>query len=214
MKVYKLLLAFFFLPFLVHAQSAVAGKAEIPPNVNLKKLLNRPEVLYTKVDSVREGNKVWISMEADIQVCTAIPLDKVKAVITDYNNYVRTFKRTTASHVSSRNAGGTTAFFEQTVGVMGITVVTGYTVLLETAIDTGEKFLLIFSHISDDGTIRNVYGFWYLESVIIDGKPHTYFRYFSSTESLKANVLQKQATTLFLGSEYSGMVKEVLAAAR
>jgi hypothetical protein len=97
---------------------------------------------------------------------------------------------------------------------MGITVVTGYTVLMETPIDTGEKFLLTFSHISDDGTIRNIYGFWYLESLIIDGKPHTYFRYYSSSESLKSNALQKQATALFIGSEYSGMIKEVLAAAR
>jgi hypothetical protein len=212
MKLCKLLLILFLLPVLVHAQSE-AGKPEIPGNTNLKRLLNRPDVLYTKVDSVREGDKVWINMEVDIQVCTAISLDKIKRVITDYNNYVRTFRRTSASQIISRGKMGTTAFFEQTVAVMGITVVTGYTVLLETPIDTEGQFLLTFSHISDDGSIRNVYGFWYLESVIIDGKPHTYFRYFSSTGSLKSAVLQKQAISLFIGAEYTGMVKEVLAAA-
>jgi hypothetical protein len=213
MKYCTLLLVFFFLPIFVHGQSLV-GKAEIPPNVNLKKILNRPDVLYSKVDSVREGDKVWISMEADVQVCTAIPLDKIKAVIMDYSNYARTFRRTTISRVVRQAESETAAFFEQTVVVMGITVVTRYTVLMETPIDTGGKFLLTFSHISDDGSIRNVYGFWYLESISIDGKPHTYFRYVSSTEPLRANVLQKRATSIFIGSEYTGMIKEVLAAAK
>jgi hypothetical protein len=152
-------------------------------------------------------------MEADVQICTALPLEQVKAVITDYDNYVKTFKRTTLSRNAGGGGRGTTAFFEVTVGVMGITVVTSYSVLMETPLDSPEKFLLTFSHVSDNGSIRNVNGFWYLETVAINGQPHTYLRYYSHSEPLRVNALQKQASSWFIGSEYSGMLKEVLAAA-
>ncbi|MDR1143831.1 MAG: hypothetical protein LBK77_06405 [Spirochaetaceae bacterium] len=215
MKAAKLLPVLFFIALCAEAQEASAiGKPELYREANLKKLIEKYDVIYTRVDTLTEGSKTWIPMEADVHICTAVPLEKIKSAITDYDNYTGIFRRSTASRTLSRDAGGTTAFFEMTVGAMGITVVTAYTVLLETPIDTPDKFLLRFSHISDNGSIRKVYGFWYLESVMIDGKPYTYLRYYSTSEPLRVNIIQRQVTSWFISSEYGSMLKDVLTAAR
>jgi hypothetical protein len=214
MKFVQLLLVLFFIPVWAEAQEASAiGKPELYREANLKKLIEKYDVIYAKVDALTEGSKTWVPMEADVHICTAVPLEKIKSVITDYDNYTGIFKRSTVSRTISRNARGTTAFFEMTVGAMGVTVVTAYTVLLETPVDTADKFLLTFSHVADNDSIRKVYGFWYLESIMIDGKPYTYLRYYSTSEPLRVSILQRQITSWFIGSEYGSMLKDVITAA-
>ncbi|MDR2663686.1 MAG: hypothetical protein LBC31_11880 [Treponema sp.] len=214
MKFVQLLAVLFFIPLCAEAQGASAvGKPELYREANVKKLIEKYDVIYAKVDALTEGSKTWVPMEADVHICTAVPLEKIKAVITDYDNYTGIFRRSTASRILSRDARGTTAFFEITVGAMGVTVVTAYTVLLETPLDSPGKFLLTFSHAGDNGSIRKVYGFWYLESIMIDGKPYTYLRYYSTSEPLRVNVLQRQITSWFIGSEYGSMLKDVITAA-
>ncbi|MDR2314330.1 MAG: hypothetical protein LBE02_07325 [Spirochaetaceae bacterium] len=197
----------------LEAQGAVKGRPEIPGNANLKQLLAKPSFIYTGVDSVKEGGKTWVVMEVDVQTCSPLSLEQIKAVITDYANYAKIFKRTTASRVAGGNERGIIAFFEITVGVMGVTAVTAYSVLMETPLDSPGKFLLNFSHVSDNGSIRKVHGFWYLETVTIDERPHTYLRYYAYSEPLRVMALQKQVTSLFIGAEYEAMIEEVLAAA-
>jgi hypothetical protein len=203
------------MPLLAEAQELKpgVGKPELYGDVDVKKLVEKFAVIYVKVEALTEGSKTWIPMEADVHICTAVPLEKIKAVITDYDNYTGIFKRSTVSRTVSRNTKGTTAFFEMTVGAMGITVVTAYTVLLETPVDTPDKFLLTFSHVSDNGSIRKVFGFWYLESIMIDGKPYTYLRYYSTSEPLRVNILQRQVSSWFISSEYGTMLKDVITAA-
>jgi hypothetical protein len=185
----------------------------IPPEANLKRLLNRPEAVYTKVDSYQEGTNVWIVMEADIHMCTDVSLAKLKAAVTDYDNYVNIFKRTTASTTSGAGDAGDVLSMQLTVGVLGITVVSNYSVLMTEQIDEPDCFLLRFSHYSDDGTVKNVQGYWYFKTVYVDGKPRTYIRYFSASNALRKNPFQKTATSMFIVSEYSGMLKELIAAA-
>ncbi|MDR2210785.1 MAG: hypothetical protein LBO65_04865 [Spirochaetaceae bacterium] len=213
MKTLLAVVLLFSLPAFLHPQGTVKGQPEIPGNIDLRQMLNRPSFIYSHVDSVKEGEKVWITMETDVQICTPLSLGQIRGVITDYNRYTRTFKRTTASHIVESNKQGIIAFFEVTVGALGITVVTAYSVLMESPIDSPEKFLLTFSHVSDNGSIRNVHGFWYLQAVTIDGQPHTYLRYYSYYEPLRVNMLQRQVTAWFIGAENATMVEEVLAAA-
>jgi hypothetical protein len=214
MKFVQLLPALFLIPLCAEAQAPAIGKPELYWEANLKKLIEKYDVIYAKVDTLTEGSRTWIPMEADVHICTAVPLEKIKSVITDYDNYTGIFRRSTASRILSRDAGGTTAFFEMTVGAMGITAVTAYTVLLETPIDIPDKFLLVFSHLSDNGSIRKVYGFWYLESIMIDGKPYTYLRYYSTSEPLRINIIQRRVTSWFISSEYGSMLRDVISAAK
>jgi hypothetical protein len=58
-----------------------------------------------------------------------------------------------------------------------------------------------------------VRGYWYFKIVSIGGKPYTYLRYFSASDSIKKNVLQKTASSMFIVSEYTGMLKDLLASA-
>jgi hypothetical protein len=215
MKLARFLFVLFFIPVCAEAQIVSAvGKPELYRETNLKKLIEKHDVIYVRVDVLTEGSKTWLPMEADVHICTDVPLGKIKAVITDYDNYTGIFKRSTASRTLKRDARGTTAFFEMTVGAMGVTVVTAYTVLLETPIDTADKFLLTFSHVADNGSIRKVYGFWYLESIMIDGKPYTYLRYYSTSEPQRVSALQRQITSWFIGSEYGNTLRDVITAAR
>jgi hypothetical protein len=188
--------------------------AGIRKGANFKKLYNKAEVITSRVEELKEENAVWISMEVDVHMVSDVPLEKLRAAITDYNNYVKIFKRTTASSITAAGGAGTVAFFEVTVGALGITVVSSYSVLLKVLIDEPGKFLVEFTHYSDDGTVRNVRGYWYFESVEVENKTCTYLRNYSATDSLQTNILQKTAASLFMGAEYMGMLRELLAAAK
>ena len=193
--------------------SLFASDPEVVPGANLKRLVNRPEAIRSRVDSVKEGEDVWIRLEADVHVCTEIPLEKIRKTITGYNSYAAYFKRTTVSEILREN-GGSEVYMQLSVGAMGISFVTNYTILITKEIDEPGCLLLRFSHLADDGTVRNVRGYWYFRQVDIGGKTHTYIRHYSASDSIRKNVLQKTATAMFAESEYTGILKELLAAAR
>jgi hypothetical protein len=153
-------------------------------------------------------------MEVDVHMVCDIPLAQLKAAITDYQNYTSIFKRTTASSITETNSEGVVASFEVTVGALGITVVSNYSVLIKTLIDEPGKFLMEFTHYSGDGTVRNVRGYWYFETVELGNRSCTYLRNYSATDSLQVNGLQKAAASMFMGSEYMGMLRELLKAAK
>jgi len=186
----------------------------MPEAVNLRRILERPEVINTRVGRTIEGNNTWINMEADVHACTAISLERMKEIITDYSQYAQIYRRTTISRIAGRNERGTLAFFELSVGALGIHVISAFTLLKEIRIDTPDSFYLTFTHVSDDGTVRNIRGSWYLQKVEMDGKTYTYIRYFSAQDSLQVAILQRQAASMFIGSEYISIVRETLAAAR
>jgi hypothetical protein len=198
------------LPILAAAES----EPGIPPKTNLTRLLNRPEAIFSDVGSYREGENTWISMEADVQVCTDIPLEQLRKAITDYNNYAVNFKRTTASEILWETHEGTGLYLRLSVGALGITFIANYTILLKEEVNDSSRFLLRFSHLSDDGMVRNIHGYWYFQTVDIKGKNCTYVRYYSASDSIKKNALQKVAAAMFIDSEYTGMLKELLSAAK
>jgi hypothetical protein len=204
-----LLLVFFAQPCL----AAEGSEPGVPPKTNLKRIVNKPEIIHTDVDSYKDGDDVWITMEADVQVCTDIPFAKLKNVIMDYGKYADVFKRITASEVLNKTEAGTELFMQLTVSALGITFVTGYTQLIE-EIDEPGRFLFRFSHLAGDGTVKNVHSYWYFQAVDIGGKPYTYIRYYSASEALKKHALQKLASGMFIASEYTGIMKELLAAAK
>ena len=214
MKLCSFLLLLFIIPLTGDAQAPPRSAAFMPEDVNLERILERPEIINTRVGRTNEGNNTWINMEADVHACTAISLERMKEIITDYSRYTQIYRRTTASRIAGRNERGTLAFFEVTVGAMGIRVVSSYTLLKEIQIDTPDSFYLTFSHVSDDGSVRNIRGSWYLRRVEINGRPYTYMRYFSAQDSLQTNILMRQIASMFINSEYIGILRETLLAAR
>jgi ribosome-associated toxin RatA of RatAB toxin-antitoxin module len=204
-------LVFLFLPFLLRAADT---RSEIAPGANFKQLINKPAVVYSGVDSYQEGKSEWVSMEADVHMCTDVPLAALKQAVTDYNNYTKIFSRMTDSKVRGEDENGLELFLQLSVGALGINIVTNYSILMNTETDEPDCFFLTFSHYSDDGTVRNINGSWYFKTVELDGKSYTYIRYYSASESLKQKALQKTAASLFINSEYTSMLKELVAAAR
>jgi ribosome-associated toxin RatA of RatAB toxin-antitoxin module len=194
--------------------SGPGSSAGIKGGANYRRLYNNPETILSRVGELKEGDAVWIPVEVDVHMVSDIPLNKFKAAISDYNNYPKLFKRTTASRIIEKTDEGTIAFFEVTVGALGVTVVSSYEALLRVLVDEPGKFLVEFTQHSGDGTVRNVGGYWFFETVKMGSKTCTYLRNYTAMESLQVNMLQKTAASLFLGSEYMGMLKELQKAAK
>jgi ribosome-associated toxin RatA of RatAB toxin-antitoxin module len=204
----------FFLLFFLSFHLAADVDRGIFPNTDFKKIFNKPAIISSDVFSIREGdNSQWITMLADTHVTTAIPLAKLRYIITDYENYPRYFKRNTSSRIAAVTEEGTCQDVRVTVGLMGMSFSCRYTVLLKELVNTPAKFVLEFTHVSDDGNTRDVNGQWHFESVFVDGRPGTYVRYISSSTSLRKFFLQKTAMSLFGGAEFTGMIDQLLEAA-
>ena len=201
-------------PFAIEAQTVSGHAASMPENVNLRRILERPDVIASMVTSMEEGDKTWIGMEIDVHATTAIPLQRLRTLLTDFSGYHQILRRVTSSRVSGTTERGTLLSLEVTVRAMGVTVVTNYTILKEIIVDTPDRFHLSFTHFSDDNTIRNIHGYYYLEMVEIDGMPHTYIRYYAYQDSLQTNGLQRQVTSMFIGSEHTRMLRDILALVR
>jgi hypothetical protein len=99
------------------------------------------------------------------------------------------------------------------VGLMGITYDTDYTLLAGEQIDTSGRFLLDFSHVSSDGLVRNAHGIWYFESVTINGVPAVYLRYIASGQVLKKYPLQDTIMDMFVDMEHIDLINQFLKAA-
>jgi hypothetical protein len=193
---------------------AAAEPVGIVPGTDFKRIFNRSTVIDSAVFSTRDtDNSVWITMFADTHVVTDIPLARLRYIITDYENYPRYFKRNTASKVAAVTGDGIYQDVQVTVGLLGITFTGRYTVLVREIVNNPAQFVLEFSHVTDNGAIRNVHGQWYFESVTVNDRPGTYIRYISSSESIRRSILQKTAMALFVGAEFTDMTDQLLKAA-
>lgn len=193
----------------------VSADAGIAPDTDFKKIYNKSTIVSSRVTSFKDGNNnTWITMFADTHVTTDIPMARLRYIITDYLNYPKYFKRNTSSRIAGTTAdGGVYQDVRITVGLLGFSYSGRYTVLLREMVDTPDKFVLTFNHINDDGNIRDVNGEWYFERITVDGKPMTYVRYISSSSSIRRIGIQKAIQTMFVGSEFTDMTDQLLAAA-
>jgi hypothetical protein len=205
-----LFLPLFFLSFYLGADTG----SGIAPDTDFKKIFRKSTIISSDVFSTRDSdNSVWITMSADTHVTTDIPLDKLRYIITDYENYPAYFKRNTASVIAGVTETGIYQDVQVTVGLLGFSFTGRYTVLVRELVNTPTQFVLGFSHVTDNGTIRDVHGQWYFETVYVDGQPWTYVRYISSSASIRRFLLQKTIQTMFVGSEFTAMTDQLLAAA-
>ncbi|MDR1949839.1 MAG: hypothetical protein LBQ38_10645 [Spirochaetaceae bacterium] len=188
-------------------------KSGIPAGTNLIELRNSPRVISSGVSREnRENGSFWIDMSVDLHVCTPIPRDKLLAVLMDFDNYHRVFKRITAASLG-HDEYGMYRSLQLSVGLLGLTFNTNYTLLFQEAGNTADVYYLTFSHVDDDGTVKDVHGFWYFESLVLLGEPYTYVRYYSSSRVLRKFPLQRMIMSMFNGQENIDMVNQLLRAA-
>jgi hypothetical protein len=197
---------FLFLPVIVGAEEMI----EPPPAGVLRQIFNNPKVVTAEV-SKKTGNEdgPWISMYADVHVYTDISLENMDAVVTAYEDYPAFFTQVKNVQVR-RSMEGVYQSFKVIVGLMGFSVESNYTVLVEEIVRTPSKLILKYSHVSDDGSIKDVHGTWYLESLSLDGKPGTYMRYTSTSRVIQKFPLQRIIMAMFAGSEHTQLIHRFL----
>jgi hypothetical protein len=199
--------------FLLLPGFAAAGETGIPPGTDLAALLDRPAVIASSVTVATAANRSrWIAMEADVHACTAVPLDRLRVIARDFEGYPKIFKRMKRDRVRRTPEGVFVEMFVS-VGLAGITYDTDYTLLAEEQIDTSGRFLLDFSHVSSDGSVKNAHGIWYFESVTVNGVPAVYLRYTASGQVLKKYPLQDTIMDMFINMEHIDLLNQFLKAA-
>jgi hypothetical protein len=204
---------FFCLAFVLFTGTAVAGETAIPPDTDLSKIFQKPAVIGSSVtEEAAADRSQWITMEADVQVCTPLPLETLRTAARDYENYSGVFKRIKRDKVT-RSPQGVFVEMSVSVGLMGITYDTTYTVLVDEQIDTPSRLLLDFSFVSSDGNVQDAHGIWYLESVLVNGSPATYARYTAHGKVLKKYPLQKTIMGTFINQEHIDLMNQFLKAA-
>jgi hypothetical protein len=186
----------------------------IPPDTDFEKIFNKPAIIKTTV-SGEEGDDHtrWIGMLADIHMCTDIPQDVLRRVATDYEHYPGVFKRLTSIRVN-RAPEGVYQDWHISVGFNNFSVDTDYTLLAVEQINTREKYLLDFTHVSDDGSIKDAWGAWYFEDIMVDGKACTYVRYITSCKTLRKFLLQRMVLGIIINKEYTDMMNQFLQSAK
>jgi hypothetical protein len=186
---------------------------ELPDREVLAKIFNKPGIIKTEVSQEKGDDKIrWIEMYTDVHIVTDIPMDNLRRVVLNFDNYPRIFKRN-LSTTAIREADALS--LDMTVGIelMGISFLTNYRVLVTELSNTPDKFALDFSHLADDGNVKDVYGRWYVERIPGGGKEQFYVRYYASSRVIRKYPLQRMIMSMFINSESRDLMEQFLKAA-
>jgi hypothetical protein len=193
-----------------------AGEAgiDLPGQEILKKIFNKPGIIKTEVSQEKgDDNLRWIEMYTDVHIVTDIPMDKLQSAILNFDNYPRIFKRNQSITVIREND---TVYLDMTVGaeLMGISFFTHYRLLVTELFNTPDEFVLDFSHVADDGSVKDVYGRWYVERIPGGGKERFYVRYYASSKVIRKYPFLRMIMGMFINSESRDLMEQFLIAAR
>jgi hypothetical protein len=151
-------------------------------------------------------------MYTDIHITTDIPMDKLRRAILDFDAYPRMFKRNQSITVIRDNAA---VYLGMTVGaeLMGFSFLTTYRVAVTELLNTPEEFVIDFSFVSGDGSMKEFYGRWYFETVRRNGEEFSYVRCYTSSVVIRKYPLQRLIMSLFINSESRDLMGQFLKAA-
>ena len=190
------------------------GRFGIPAGTSLRELCDGLQVIHSAVSEEQyTEQKAWIDLSMDLHGCADVPLANLRAVLLDYTNYPKNFKRYKETTLS-RDERGLYQHITVSIGLMGFSFDTRYTLLSHTPIDTPGAFAMTWTHAGDDGTIKNIRGNWYLQAVMVDNKPYTYIRYTAFSTAVRKFPLQRMIMNLFKDGEHFDMLKQFIRAGR
>jgi hypothetical protein len=184
----------------------------ISPGTDLGKIAKKPAIVSSEISLVPgDISPRWITMKADVHVWTDIPLDTLRPIARDFENYSNIFKRIKRDRVIKTEDA---LYLEMliSVGLLNITYDTEYVLLAAEVLNTPSRFLLDFSHVSDDGRVRKAHGIWYFEAAAVEGVMGTYIRYIADGQVLKVYPLQDTIMHMFVNMEHIDILNQFLQA--
>jgi hypothetical protein len=185
---------------------------EIPGQELLKTIIGSPGIITAMVsqdDAIR-----WIEMYTEVHIVSAIPMEKLRRTILDFEEYPRIFRR---NHKTAVVREGGAVCLDMAVGAefLGIDFLVKYRVAVAELRDTPEEFILDFSHVSDDGDVKDVSGRWHIKKLPRPegAEQQCYIRYHASSKVARKYPLQRMIMSLFINSESRDLMNQFIKAA-
>ena len=201
---------FFFLPGPV--LPAQERDFILPSEKERDEIFGKLVIIKTVVSQEIEENKTkWVEMYMDLHTGTSVSFTRLRSTLLEFEKYPLFFKRNVSTEFHrEENLLDMVAGLE----VMGLSFYTWYRVLVSEAVNEPGRLILDFSHMDDDGTVRNVRSRWYLERYYLDtGEERCYVRYFASSAVIQKYPLQRTIMSMFINSESRDLLSQFLAAA-
>jgi hypothetical protein len=207
------LLALFLLGF--SFLSAQETDIEIPDREILKKINNTPGIIKTVVSQEKGDDKIrWIEMRIDVHTVSAIPMDKLRRAILDFDTYPRIFRRNEKTTVIRENEA---VCLDMDVGAefLGIDFFVNYRVLATETRNTPEEFILDFSYVSGDSNVQDVSGWWHVKKLpqAEGAEQQFYVRYHAYSKVASKYPFQRMIMSLFIDSESRDLMNQFVKAA-
>jgi hypothetical protein len=203
-----LLLGFFSL-------SAQEPGIEIPDRETLEAINGNPGIIKTVVSQEKGDDKIrWIEMYTDVHIVSDIPMYRLKRTILNFEGYPRIFRRNQKTVVVREHDA---VYLDMAVGAefLGIKFLVNYRVLVTGLRDTPEEFILDFSHVSDDGGVKDVSGRWHVKKLpqAEGAEPQCYIRYYAYSKVVRKYPLQRMIMSMFINSESRDLMAQFVKAA-
>jgi hypothetical protein len=188
---------------------------EIPGQEILEAINGKPGIIKAVVSREMGDDRIrWIEMYTDVHIVTAIPMDKLKRTILNFNLYPRIFRRNQKT-VAVREHGA--IYLDMAVGAefLGIKFLVNYRVLVSELRNTPEEFALGFSHVSDDGGAKDISGRWHVKKLpqAEGAEPQFYVRYYAYSKVIHKYPLQRMIMAMFIHSESRDLMTQFVKAA-
>jgi hypothetical protein len=189
-----------------------AQERDLPGPETLEAINGVPGIIKAAVSQERGDDRIrWIEMWVDVHTVSAIPLDRLRRTILDFERYPRIFRR---NHETSVVLEGGAVCLDMTVGAQffGIDFLVRYRVAVTEVRDTPEEFILEFTHVSDDGGVKDVSGWWHIKKLPPqDGAgQRCYIRYQARSKVVRKYPLQRMIMSLFIHSESRDLMNQFL----
>jgi hypothetical protein len=153
----------------------------------------------------------WIDFSVDLHGVSPYPLNELREILQDYQNYPGYFKRCLDVQIWE-TAEGSAIDFTLGVKILGSTSAIVFFSLATEPVNTEDIFGLIYSQRDDFAQIDSVMGEWYLHRIEIDGKPLTYCRFYGTGSIPIKHPLQEWFMTVFGPGEFRDMTNQLFRA--
>lgn len=173
-------------------------------------IVGRPSRIAASVGLVDAS---WISLRGDYHMLLRAPFESVRAILLGYEDYPRSFSAIAATQVERGGAGAARVSQRSVVRALGFAFPSDYTLEMKEDFSEG-RGRLEWRSVADDGSVRDIAGSWYLESVRVGSEDCTYARY-TLRSSVRAKFpLQREIMSAFVDGSFFTLLRELERAAK
>jgi ribosome-associated toxin RatA of RatAB toxin-antitoxin module len=138
-------------------------------------------------------------------------MSSLRETILDYEAYPQIFKRNKGMQVI-REDGSVYHDMVAGIDILGVSYSMRFRQLVTVLTDEPGRLIVDFSHVDDDGKVKDVRGGWYFES--LPGTNWNYVRYYGASRIVQRFPLQRFFMSMFIDGETKDALVQFLAAAR